>query len=94
VAVRFEWDEAKRRANITKHGIDFGGARRLFEGYTVTVEDDRFDYGEQRFITFGLFDGEVVAVAHAETEDAIRVISMRKATKNEAKNYLSKIPAP
>ena len=94
MTVRFEWDEAKRKANVSKHGIDFSDARRLFNGYTATVEDDRVDYGEQRFITFGVLDGEVVAVAHTETEDAIRVISMRKATKNEEKSYFSKIPAP
>ena len=51
----------------------------------------RFDYGEERFITFGLLDGQVVAVAHSEREDVIRIISMRKATRNEEKNYLSKI---
>jgi uncharacterized DUF497 family protein len=42
-AVRFEWDEAKREANLQKHGIDFIGVESLFEGVTITVEDDRFD---------------------------------------------------
>ena len=92
--MRFEWDEAKRRANLSKHGIDFSDARRLFDGYTATIEDDRVDYGEQRFISFGVLDGGVVAVAHTETEDTIHVISMRKATKNEEKGYFSKIPTP
>lgn len=43
----------------------------------------RFAYGEERFVTLGLLDGRVVAVAHTETTDIIRVISMRKATKRE-----------
>jgi uncharacterized protein (DUF4415 family) len=54
--VRFGWDEAKRKANIRKHGFDFVGAERVFDGYTVTVEDTRFQYDEQRFITFGILE--------------------------------------
>ena len=45
----------------------------MFDGGTVTILDDRFDYGEERFITFGLFYGRVVAVAHTETETVIRM---------------------
>ena len=91
--MRFGWNERKRKANVRKHGIDFIGAEKLFDGYTVTVQDDRFEYGEERFITFGLLDGEVVAVAHTEREDVIRIISMRRATRNEEKSYFSKISA-
>jgi uncharacterized DUF497 family protein len=46
--VRVTWDEAKRNENVRKHGLDFMDAEVLFEGYTVTLEDGRFDYGEQR----------------------------------------------
>ena len=56
--MRFEWDEAKRKTNIRKHGLDFKGARDLFGGYTVTLEDDRVDYDEPRFVTFGVLGGE------------------------------------
>jgi uncharacterized DUF497 family protein len=90
--VRFGWDEAKRKANIRNHGFDFIGAERVFDGYTVTVEDTRFQYDEQRFITFGILEGRVVAVAHTERRDSIRFISIRKATKNEEKSYFAKIP--
>jgi uncharacterized DUF497 family protein len=85
------WDEAKRRENLQKHGIDFVGAERLFFEHTVTLEDDRFDYGERRFITFGLLAGRVLAVVHTEQDDAIRIISMRKATRREEKSYFSAI---
>lgn len=60
--VRLEWDEDKRRANLRKHGIDFLDAERVFDGYTVTLEDTRREYGERRFATFGLLDGKVVAL--------------------------------
>lgn len=89
--MRFEWDAAKRRTNIRKHGIDFVGATAVFDGYTVTIEDDRFTYGEARYVTFGVLDGRVVAVAHTERGDAIRLISIRKATRNEAKSYFAQV---
>lgn len=89
--MKFEWDEDKRQSNIVKHGFDFVGIEAVFDGVTATIFDDRFDYGEERFITFGLFDGRVVAVAHTETETVIRIISVRKATKNEEINYLGEI---
>jgi uncharacterized DUF497 family protein len=87
--VEFEWDEAKRRSNLRKHGIDFVGVEELFEGVTVSILDDRADYGEERFVTFGLLDGRVVA--HTETNTAIRVISVRKATKDEESSYFKEI---
>jgi uncharacterized DUF497 family protein len=52
----------------------------------VTFEDRRFQYDEQRFITLGLLRGDVV-IATAETEQDIRVISMRKAQRNEKEIY-------
>lgn len=63
----------------------------VFEGDTVTVEDDRFDYGEERFITFGLIEGRVIAVVHTERDNLIRIISARKATKNEEIRYFQQI---
>ena len=89
--VRFEWDEAKRRANIRKHGIDFVGIDEVFDGVTLTIEDTRLDYGTTRFVTLGLLNGRVVVVAHTEQNDAIRIISVRKATKHEETNYFKKI---
>jgi len=80
--VRFEWDETKRQQNIRKHGIDFVGSASLFEGRALTVEDERVDYGERRFMTIGLLAGRCVSVVHTKTDDAIRIISIRKATKN------------
>jgi uncharacterized DUF497 family protein len=89
--MRFEWDETKRRSNIKRHGIDFVAAEIVFAGATLTLLDDRFDYGETRLQTFGLLNGEVVVITHTETDEAIRVISFRKASKNEEENYFRQI---
>ncbi|MBC6454529.1 MAG: BrnT family toxin [Hormoscilla sp. SP5CHS1] len=83
--MEFEWDEAKRFANIDKHGIDFIDASSVFNGDTATVEDNRYNYGEQRFVTFGILQGRVIAVVHTERDQLIRIISARKATKYEQK---------
>ena len=87
----FEWDEDKRQFNAQKHLIDFADAVDIFQGDTVTVEDDRFDYGEQRFITLGLLKGLVIAVTHTERGDVTRLISARKATKYEQITYFNQI---
>ncbi|MEH1777895.1 MAG: BrnT family toxin [Nostoc sp.] len=63
----------------------------VFEGDTVTVKDDRFNYGEERFITFGLIEGRVIAVVHTERDNLIRIISARKSTKNEEIRYFQQI---
>ena len=89
--MRFEWDEAKRRINIRRHGIDFVDATEVFDGVTLTIEDTRFDYGETRYVTVGLLRGRVVVIAHTEQDDVIRIISVRKATKNEEANYFKQI---
>jgi uncharacterized DUF497 family protein len=87
----FDWDEDKRLINAQNHAIDFEDATAIFDGDTVTVEDDRFDYGEQRFITLGLLEGRVIAVVHTERGAITRIISARKATKYEQITYFEQI---
>jgi uncharacterized DUF497 family protein len=90
--LRYEWDETKARGNLAKHGLSFEDAPVVFAGPTVTFEDDRVDYGEQRFITLGLLVGRVVLVAHTERgEDATRIISMRKANRREQEIYQERL---
>ncbi len=89
--MKFEWDEAKRLANLRKHGIDFLDISVVFEGDTLTVEDNRYDYGEQRFVTFGLLQGLVVAIVHSDRNVSIRIISARKATRYEQKIYFEEV---
>jgi hypothetical protein len=85
--MKFEWDEAKRKSNIKKHGFDFVDAEKVFNGATFTINDDRFDYGKNRYITLGMLEGIVDVITHSEEDELIRIISIRKATKNEQKIY-------
>jgi uncharacterized DUF497 family protein len=89
--MRFSWSERKRAINLEEHGLDFVDAPRVFEGLTFSVEDDRFAYGERRFITLGLLAGVPVSIAHTETENEIRIISFRKATSREARRYFNEV---
>ena len=89
--MRLDWDADKRLTNLRKHSLDFVDAETVFDGYTVTIEDVRRSYHEQRFLTFGLLQGQVVAVAHTERSDRIRIISMRKASKHEERAYYREI---
>ena len=91
-AVRFEWDEKKRRANLAKHGIDFLEAAEMFQGPMLVAVDNRVDYGEDRLIGVGLSKGRVLVVVFTELgPDIIRVISLRKATKNEQAQFKERI---
>lgn len=89
--MKFEWDEAKRRSNIKKHGVDFADLKSLFFGVTVTTLDDRADYGEERFVTVGLRREIVLVVVHTERAGRIRIISARKGTKYEERSFFQKI---
>ncbi|MBE7419177.1 MAG: BrnT family toxin [Ideonella sp.] len=89
--MRFTWSERKRAVNLREHHLDFVDAPRVFEGLTFTYEDDRFAYGEQRFVTLGLLAGIPVSIAHTESEHEIRIISFRKATKHEAQLYFREV---
>ena len=89
--MKFEWDESKRQINLSKHGIDFADLPPLFDGITVLLVDDRFDYGETRFTTLGLLNGIVFLVVHTETDETIRLISARKASKYEEEYYFQEI---
>lgn len=86
--MRYSFDPAKRAANLKKHGFDLADAPQVIEsGRTVTFEDRRFDYGEERFVTLGPLGDTLVVVVTAETEDHIRIISMRKADRHEQALY-------
>jgi uncharacterized protein len=89
--MEFEWDEAKCRENLGKHGLDFRDAPKVFQGVTLTAEDKRQDYGETRLITLGMLDDIVVVMVHTFRGDDIRIISMRKAKAKERKLYEEKV---
>jgi len=86
--MRFEWDEAKNRINIRKHGIDFADVIDMFDHPMLTLQDALPEYGEPRWIAVGWIRMFVAVVVYAERAgDVIRIISARKATKNEAALY-------
>ena len=86
--MRLEWDAAKNRANIRKHGFDFAEAEEMFRGALLVRPDTREDYGERRWIGIGMVQGRVAFVAFAERpNDTIRIISLRKADHEERKEY-------
>jgi uncharacterized DUF497 family protein len=89
--MQFEWDEKTRLSNIRKHGIDFADVPAIFELDTVTVFDDRFEYGEPCYQTLGLLKRHVILVVHTESETVIRIISARKAIKYEEETHFRQI---
>ena len=89
--MQFTWNEAKRKSNLAKHGYDFADAHKVFAGTLVLTEDGREDYGEQRMLALGQLDAVIVMIVHVESDGTIRVISMRKATKDETNDYYEKI---
>jgi uncharacterized DUF497 family protein len=82
------WDESKRHRNIKDHGLDFEGVDAIWDNFTITREDIRESYHEERFVTFGLLEGVVVVLVHANRDDDIHVISLRKAEPYETRSYL------
>ncbi len=85
--MEFEWDEAKRQANLAKHGLDFADAARL-DWTSANVEPDRrFDYGEARFIAVGLLGDRLLAIAFTLRGTAVRVVSFRPASRKERVRY-------
>ena len=93
--LKFEWDEAKNRRNIEKHGLDFCDAQELFlvaVPFLVGIEPGK-DHGEDRWKGIGVLRGVVVVViVFAERgEGNIRIISMRKANRSERARYEKEI---
>lgn len=82
-----EFDPLKRQATLEARGLDMADAGAIFEGDTITIDDDRRDYGEPRFITVGRLDGRLVVVVWTPRGAARRIISLRKANDREQALY-------
>ena len=87
--LNFEWDPAKERKNFRKHEVSFEEASSVFDDpIFITVLDEEHSADEERYITIGVSNkNRLLLVAHTERNDRIRIISARKATKNEEKFY-------
>lgn len=87
----YTWDEEKNRANIRKHGIDFLDVPAMFQHPMVTFLDQR-DYDEVRWIGIGILKTLLAVVVFTEPKpNTIRIISARKATRNEERIYRDEI---
>ena len=82
-----EYDPAKREQTLRARRLDMARASEIFGGDTLTVVDDRRDYGETRCITIGFLDGRMVVVAWTARASSRRIISLRKANGREQKKY-------
>ena len=87
----FEWDKSKAKQNREKHGISFADTFAVFEDpNALTVEDMRED--EQRFVTIGMDAfGRIVVVVYTWRGANVRIISARKATRHEVRQYEGRI---
>lgn len=83
----YHWDQDKAAANLRKHSIDFADAVSVFSDHlAITIQDERFD--EERVITIGMDAfGQVLVVVYTWRGDQIRLISARKATRYEQRQY-------
>ena len=84
----FEWDPAKAKANLAKHGVDFEVAKDVFLDRATLIDADDSNPDEVRWRIIGLVGGKVLLLVFTEPDDdVIRIISARKATKREERDY-------
>jgi uncharacterized protein len=84
--MEIEFDPAKRDRTLLERGLDFHDAPLVWEGKEKTIPDQRFDYSEARFITFGWFADIAVAIVWTQRGEARRIISMRRMHDEEIDN--------
>jgi len=91
--VEIEFDPAKDATNIAKHGVSLRAADSLDWNTAFEREDDRFDYGEVRFVALGLIDNRlhVLIFTEGSHENAVRAISLRPAEKHEVRFYYDQV---
>lgn len=89
--IKFEWDENKNQINKVKHGIDFEEAKTVFyDDDAIMFDDPEHSMEEERFLILGISKREnlcIVSHCYRGMDNIIRIISARKATKNETKTY-------
>ena len=85
--MKVTFDPAKRDLTLTQRCLDFARANEVFAGKTITVVDDRFEYGETRFLTAGELDGRLIITVWTQRGDARHIISMRHCHAKEEKGW-------
>lgn len=89
--MKIEFDSAKREATLEQRGLDFADVAQIIIGMTVTNEDQRLDYGEPRFQTYGLLKDRLVMFAWTPIAGGLRVISMRKCNEREQNHFATRM---
>lgn len=89
--MKITYDPAKREWTLKERQLDFLSSDSVFRGRKVTIADDRFDYGEERWVTYGLLTGRLVAVVWTPRGEARHVISMRKCNEREKKKFQNRL---
>lgn len=90
--MRLVWDEDKRQLTIEERGVDFLYAALIFEGETLTREDNRENYGEVRFISLGLINDVPYVVVHTERDGNTRLITAWKGGRKDYEKYKISFP--
>jgi uncharacterized DUF497 family protein len=85
--MRYEWDAAKAVSIRTKHGVDFVSVEGFDWATALIVADERFNYGEDRWLALGLIDEQLFSLAFTLRGERIRVVSLRRASRKERKLY-------
>ena len=84
----YTWDEAKRQSNLRKHGLDFADAPAVLEGDSYSTEDTSLQYSERRYNAIGSIYNIVVSITYTERNDEIRIISFRRASRRETRDFI------
>jgi uncharacterized DUF497 family protein len=85
---QFEWDPRKAASNLTKHGVPFSRAIKVFEDPARQEQlDTSNEFSEERWLTLGRADNGILHVVSTQWQESIRLISARKATRNEQRIY-------
>jgi len=87
--VRIEFDDVKDAANLAKHGVSLALSAVIIANPVGEIVDDRRDYGEQRINAFGLVQGRLFACTYTIRNDTRRIISVRRASRQEQRLWLS-----
>ena len=85
--MKIVWDERKRLDTLKEHECDFRDSEKIFNGLEFTDEDVRFCYSERRYNTIGFIGDRIVKLTYCYECEVLRVISLRKATKREIRQY-------
>jgi uncharacterized DUF497 family protein len=87
--MKLEFDQAKHKKTLQERGLDFSRAAEVFDGLHFSGQDKRMDYEEDRFITVGWLDDDMIVMVWTPRGEVRRIISMRKANDREKTLYAS-----